>query len=82
MATTHPNLALDWNYGRNDGLLPTDIKAGSNKKVWWKCHICGHEWETIVANRKKGRGCPNCHAEKRSIMSPDRSTDTKQLQKI
>lgn len=31
----------------------------SNRKVWW-LGDCGHEWETTVANRTVGKGCPYC----------------------
>ena len=29
------------------------------KKVFWKCHICGGEWETAPQYRKRN-GCPYC----------------------
>ncbi len=63
LATTNPELAKEWNYNKNENLKPTDIKAGANKKVWWKCEK-GHEWEAIVNNRKKGKGCPYCSGVK------------------
>ncbi|MFZ5365345.1 MAG: zinc-ribbon domain-containing protein [Patescibacteria group bacterium] len=58
LAATHPRLAREYS-GRNK--LPVDqIKAGSNKKVLWKCMDCSCEWEAVVNNRKKGSGCPKC----------------------
>lgn len=61
LATTNPLLASEWNYGKNDKLLPDSITDGSNIKVWWKCHICGHEWRARVVDRNNGRYCcPNC----------------------
>lgn len=59
LATTHPQLAKEWNYEKNDSLRPTQIVAGSNKKVWWKC-TKGHEWKTSIANRQRGTKCPYC----------------------
>ena len=59
LATTHPEIAKEWNYEKNGQLLPTQITAGSNKKVWWKCNK-GHEWRAMVASRQKGTGCPYC----------------------
>ena len=56
----NPNLANEWNYKKNKPLLPENVSAHSNTKVWWKCSVCGHEWEAKVANRAKGDGCPNC----------------------
>ncbi len=60
LKTTNPNLAEEWNYNKNIDLLPTEITAGSKKKVWWQCSKCGHEWQAQVANRKNGTGCPSC----------------------
>ena len=29
--------------------------------MWWKCHNCGHEWETCIKYRcELGTKCPNC----------------------
>lgn len=41
---------------------PADkIAAGSNKKVYWKCGACGHEWAIQLANRTlSGTGCRSC----------------------
>lgn len=54
-------LMLDWNQNKNMGLNPKKLALGSYKYVWWKCHICGYEWETKVNNRGTlKRGCPCC----------------------
>ena len=65
IATTHPLLIAEWNYALNN-VSPTEITAGSHKKVWWKCSICGNEWMTMVASRTRGHGCPKCSAAKAS----------------
>lgn len=64
LATTHPEIAAEWNYERNGALKPTDVKAGSRKIVWWKCEH-GHEWQTPVARRtgKRKIGCPGCSGQ-------------------
>ncbi len=59
LATTEPDLSLQWNYEKNNGLTPQMITRGSSKKVWWKCSK-GHEWQSTVKNRTIGRGCPVC----------------------
>lgn len=59
LATTHPNLALEWNYEKNKELSPTQVKAGSNKKVWWKCPL-GHSYQMIIHHKTNGTGCPIC----------------------
>ena len=59
LSTTNPNLAKEWDYEKNYPLLPTQVAAKSNKKVWWKCKK-GHEWRAVISNRNKGIGCPIC----------------------
>ena len=59
LATTEPTLVIEWDYDRNDSLKPTDVTAGSHKKVWWKCSK-GHEWEMSVKDRAGRQGCPYC----------------------
>ena len=59
LQTVNPVLATEWNHERNCGLMPMDVLPNSNKKVWWKCSK-GHEWQSTVANRNNGNGCPYC----------------------
>lgn len=59
LATMNPQLASEWCYEKNDGLKPTAVTVGSNKKVWWKCQN-GHEWQASVHSRSNGNGCPYC----------------------
>ena len=59
LATVNPKLASEWNYEKNDGLKPTNVTAGSHKKVWWKCSD-GHEWQAEIHSRNSGTGCPYC----------------------
>lgn len=69
LATLHPELATEWNYDKNDGLLPTQVggTGGSHKKIWWKCSE-GHEWEATLASRiSLHTGCPFCYLLKRKI---------------
>ncbi len=59
LATTHPKiakLAFGWN--------PKEVKAGSNKKLKWKCPK-KHIWEATVASiALTGNGCPYCSGHK------------------
>ncbi|MBE7011949.1 MAG: hypothetical protein E7415_04685 [Ruminococcaceae bacterium] len=63
LQTVNPSLAKEWNYEKNDGLTPMDVKPHSGKKVWWKCNK-GHEWQAMINSRNSGIGCPVCHSEK------------------
>lgn len=55
-------LMKDWNWEKNTslGVFPDKITLGSNKKIWWKCHICNYEWLSNCNNRNRGTGCPVC----------------------
>lgn len=67
LETMNPTLAKEWNYEKNGGEKPCDVKYGSPRKVWWKCKY-GHEWEASITNRQKKRGCPICSKYKRSSL--------------
>lgn len=55
-------LMKEWDWEANADLDPNKITCGSQKKVWWRCSLCGHHWETTISHRAKdGRSCPNCH---------------------
>lgn len=60
MESDHQDLLKDWDYEKNNPVTPEDISKASNRKVWWKCHECGHEWETMVNHRYRGSGCRMC----------------------
>ncbi len=59
LAFTHPQLASEWHPDKNLNLLPTQIIAGSHKKVWWLCPQ-GHSYQSTVEKRVSGNGCPIC----------------------
>lgn len=57
-----PNLLNEWNWDKNKDISPYSLGYGSCKKVWWKCLVCGNEWEATPNSRsgKKRHGCPKC----------------------
>ena len=59
LATTHPDLAAQWHPSKNGELMPTDVVAGTNKKIWWLCEA-GHEWMAVGSSRVAGTGCSRC----------------------
>lgn len=67
LATTNIELCTEWDYEKNNQLLPTNVVAGTNKKVWWICEK-GHSFKASVSNRakKNGTGCPDCGMERKS----------------
>jgi hypothetical protein len=59
LATTHPSISQEWHPILNEGILPNQVIAGSDRKYWWRCSQ-GHEWSANLSNRTKGSGCPIC----------------------
>ena len=66
LATLNPELAKEWHLSKNGELTPWKVTLYSNKKVWWKCKECGHEWPSSISNRsgKDENGCPKCSKSK------------------
>ena len=63
LKTLCPELAVEWNYDKNDS-KPEEFTIGSNQKVWWKCSK-GHEWETTICLRtSQNTQCPFCNGRK------------------
>jgi hypothetical protein len=66
LATTNPELAVQWDYKKNDGLTPQEVTNGSQKKVWWILPyddpVTGKhfafEWQARIYSRTGGLGCP------------------------
>lgn len=59
MATTHPVLAKELHPGRNGGLTPANLPAGTTRHLWWRCSK-RHVWEATGVQRVGGTGCPRC----------------------
>lgn len=62
LGTTHPALLDEWD-GAEDAaaLKPTQVSAGSTRRVRWKCRTCSFRWSTeINARALAGTGCPAC----------------------
>ena len=59
-ALAHPVLAKEWS-PRNP-VSPDTVTPASNRKYWWICSTCSHEWEASPGHRtsRKGTGCPAC----------------------
>ncbi len=65
LATTNPELALEWHPTKNGELTAYDVSIGSSKKVWWQCKKNrAHEWQSVIKNRKRGDGCTICSNHK------------------
>lgn len=64
MATTHPDLAAEFDLVKNAPHTPSTTVAGTGRKLWWKC-ASGHGWETTGNSRaSSGTGCPTCAGQR------------------
>lgn len=72
IAQLFPRLAREWHPNKNGDLTPSQISKGCSFVAWWRCCDCGHEWQAVVHNRTKGRGCPECgkRAKGRKLSRP------------
>lgn len=64
LATLRPDVAAQWHPTKNGKLTPNDVTVNSGRKVWWKCSLAQHEWETNICTRSGGHGCPKCNESK------------------
>ncbi len=60
LAARAPELLVELHPTRNDNLDPPGLAGASNRRVWWRCQECGHEWRALVSSRTAGHGCPEC----------------------
>jgi len=62
LAAVAPEIAREWHPTRNR-IAPTDVVAGAQKRVWWRCRR-RHVWMASIANRTiNGSRCPVCARE-------------------
>jgi len=69
-----PDLIEEWS--EKNTLTPFNVALFSNKKVWWKCKLCGNIWESKISTRINGKGCSFCWGRLRnenrlSLLYPD-----------
>ena len=64
LLTLYPNIAKEFDIQKNN-MLPSQISAGSHKKVWWLCSK-GHSYQSKPNDRVNSRGCPCCAGKRAS----------------
>ena len=68
--TNRHEIAEEWDYERNAPLAPQDVTCGSNRKVYWNCKWCGHNWKAVINNRANHyTKCPKCTARMQTSFS-------------
>ena len=60
LLSQRPDLVQEWDYEKNGNITPESVTVSSDRTVSWKCSKCGYPWETRIADRSKGSGCPHC----------------------
>jgi len=76
LASLYPEVAEEWHPSKNGALTPADVTCKSGKKIWWKCKICLHEWQTTVKNRTHlGSPCPICSKDNAVIKAKQNKQD-------
>ncbi|WP_390895098.1 zinc-ribbon domain-containing protein [Microbacterium festucae] len=69
---THPDVLAEWDYNANTSVQPTELQAGSGRKVAWRCSDGGHLHYASPATRvKQGSRCGVCV---KRIIDPDANT--------
>lgn len=58
----------EWMYDLNNQIYsskgnPKHFYKKSHKKVWWKCSICGHEYQRSILDKYNGCRCPVCSSK-------------------
>jgi len=57
----NPKVSEQWHPTKNGELKPENVSPNSSKRVWWQCPESeDHQWESSVASRNNGVGCPFC----------------------
>ena len=54
-------IADEWCWDLNKDLRPDIVSPCSTEKVFWRCNKCGHVYSSLIYNKTKGRGCPECN---------------------
>lgn len=61
LETLFPEVAKEWHSTKNGDITPDQVASKSNKRYWWHCQDCGHEWKATINSRTNlGNGCPKC----------------------
>jgi Probable Zinc-ribbon domain len=63
-----PELVREWDADGNGDLAPSELSAGSGRRVWWRCSRGpDHRWRAKPNNRTRGAGCPFCANRRASV---------------
>ena len=64
LETLYPDIAKEWDYSKNNGVLPSEIRPNSYVDRYWICSKHNKGFKTSPHFRLKGVGCSRCKGEK------------------
>lgn len=65
-----PDLVKEWDYNKNQPLIPTNFTKGSNVEVWWTCKN-GHSFKKKISARTRGGKIVKCAKCTNQIISEE-----------
>ena len=71
LVSQYPEIAHEWDYEKNAGLLPENFTKRSSKKVWWVCKnssVVRHSYMMSIDQRVSGSMCPYCSHPPKKLM--------------
>ena len=81
LETLRPDIAKEWDYGKNKPLTPDKVAVSANYKVWWLCPK-GHSYYYSISHRTcSGRTCPICSNRQLLLGYNDLVTVNKEIAK-
>jgi hypothetical protein len=69
MVDVNPGLLKEWHPSRNPGLKPGEVYVNQKERMWWIC-AQGHEWQSSIRSRLKGKSCPVCSSPAPRVAPP------------
>lgn len=68
LAAKHPSVSRLWDSSKNGSFTPSNVVAGSRKRVWWRCSKGpDHLWTGPVLEVVKHPVCPFCSNKRVSV---------------
>tara|TARA_B110000483_G_scaffold153193_1_gene182123 strand:+ start:65 stop:721 length:657 start_codon:yes stop_codon:yes gene_type:complete len=73
-----------WHPSKNYSTKPRDVFKSSNKKCWFICSDCNHDFEISLSDVSAGRWCPVCvyKTEAKFKLFLEKNTDSLQIVEI
>ncbi|MBE5806219.1 MAG: hypothetical protein E7313_05875 [Clostridiales bacterium] len=76
-----PDIAREWHPTKNGDLKPSQVLKKSGYRVWWKCSLCGNEFQRVIRDKvESGVGCRLCSVKRTGEINV-KPLDSKLLQK-